>query len=106
MSHDQNFSDLSTALFATPARQYLNSPNSVVRLTLPCMAYAPADKLAIYAAATRGLIELEPGPRTPALKYGDFIDIDAALDDNELKRYRTDVAAVPRPMTRVVWPHT
>jgi len=105
MSHDQNFSDLSTALFATPARQHLNSPNSVARLTLPCMAYAPADKLAIYAAATRGLIELEPDPER-RLKYADFIDIDAALDDNELKRYRTDVAAVPRPMTRVVWPHT
>ncbi|WP_430754821.1 hypothetical protein [Magnetovirga frankeli] len=80
-----HFSYLSTALFATPANQYLDSPNIVARLRLPCMAYAPEDKLAIYAAATRGLMELEPNPER-RLKYADFIDIYTALDDNELKQ--------------------
>ena len=93
-----NFSYLSTALFATPARQYLNSHNIVARLTLPCMAYAPADKLAIYAAATRGLLELEPNPEQ-RLKYADFIDIYSALDDNELKRYQQHYAQEADAMT-------
>jgi len=92
------FSYLSAALFATPARQYLNSHNIVARLTLPCMAYAPEDKLEIYAAATRGLMELEPDPER-RLKYADFIDIYTALDDNELKRYQQHYAQEAEAMT-------
>ncbi len=93
-----NFSYLSTSLFATPAHQYLDSPNIVARLTLPCMAYAPEEKLAIYAAATRGLMELEPDPER-RLKYADFIDIYTALDNNELKRYQQDYAEENKAMT-------
>jgi hypothetical protein len=93
-----NFSYLSTALFATPAHQYLDSSNIVARLTLRCMAYAQDDKLAIYAAATRGLIELESNPER-RLKYADFIDIYTALDDNELKRYQRDYAEENKAMT-------
>ena len=92
------FSYLRAALFATPARQYLNSHNIVARLTLPCMAYAPEDKLEIYAAATRGLMELEPDPER-RLKYADFIDIYTALDDNELKRYQQQYAQEAEAMT-------
>ena len=50
------------------------------------MAYAPQDKLLVYAQALRGLLELEPAPEK-RLKYIDFIDIYADLDDNERQRY-------------------
>ena len=50
------------------------------------MAYAPADKLLVYAQAIRGLIELEPSPEKQR-KYLDFIDIYADLDDNERQLY-------------------
>ena len=47
------------------------------------MAYAPEEKLSLYAAATRGLIELEPDPEW-RLKYADFIDICTELNETEL----------------------
>ena len=50
------------------------------------MAYAPQDKLLVYAQALRGLLELEPAPEK-RLKYIDFIDIYADLDDNERQLY-------------------
>ncbi|QFY90636.1 DUF4351 domain-containing protein [Magnetovirga frankeli] len=62
------------------------------------MDYAPEDKLAIYAAATRGLMELEPDPER-RLKYADFIDIYTAMDDNELKHYQQDYAEENQAMT-------
>ncbi|QFY90630.1 DUF4351 domain-containing protein [Magnetovirga frankeli] len=62
------------------------------------MAYAPAEELEIYAAASRGLMELEPNPER-RLKYADFIDIYTALDDNELKRYQQDYAEENLAMT-------
>ena len=96
--HYLNFSYLSTALFATPARQHLDSNNIVARLTLPCMAYAPEEKLGIYAAATRGLMELEPDPER-RLKYADFIDIYTALDENELSRYQQTYTQEAKEMT-------
>jgi hypothetical protein len=81
-----DFRYLSSALFAIPAREHLNSRNLVARLALPSMAYAPEEKLAVYAHAVRGLIELEPHPEK-RLKYADFIDIYAALDENERRLY-------------------
>jgi hypothetical protein len=50
------------------------------------MAYAPEDKLLIYAQAIRGLVQLEPSPEK-RLKYVDFIDIYADLDENERQIY-------------------
>jgi hypothetical protein len=50
------------------------------------MAYAPEDKLLVYAQAIRGLVTLEPSPEK-RLKYVDFIDIYADLDDNERQLY-------------------
>jgi hypothetical protein len=52
----------------------------VARLKLHNMAYAPEDKLEVYASAVRGLRELEPDPER-GLKYLAFIDIHAALDE-------------------------
>jgi hypothetical protein len=69
-----------------PARDHLHSSNLVARLNLPNMAYAPDDKLLVYAQAIRGLVTLEPSPEK-RLKYVDFIDIYADLDENERQRY-------------------
>ena len=46
----------------------------------------PARRVETYAAAVRGLFELEPDPRRQE-KYVDFIDTYADLDDNERRRY-------------------
>lgn len=81
-----DFHCIDCALFALPAREHLDSRNLVARLNLPNMAYAPEDKLEVYASAMRGLRELEPDPER-CLKYLDFIDIYAALDENERDLY-------------------
>ncbi|KAA6185102.1 DUF4351 domain-containing protein [Thiohalocapsa marina] len=81
------FSYLHTALFRLRAREYLDSDNLVARLALPTMAFAPEEKFEVIAAATRGLTELEPDPER-RLKYADFIDIYAMLDENEWEAYR------------------
>ncbi|MFE8031882.1 DUF4351 domain-containing protein [Thiohalocapsa marina] len=85
--HYLQFSYLHTALFRLRAREYLDSDNIVARLTLPTMAFAPEEKFEVIAAATRGLTELEPDPER-RLKYADFIDIYAMLDENEWQAYR------------------
>jgi len=77
---------IACALKQIPARDHLHSTNLVARLNLPNMAYVPQDKLLVYAQAMRGLLELEPAPEK-RLKYIDFIDIYADLDDNERQRY-------------------
>ncbi len=81
-----DFRYIACALKQLPARDHLDSPNLVARLNLPNMAYAPADKLLVYAQAIRGLIELEPSPEKQR-KYLDFVDIYADLDDNERQLY-------------------
>jgi len=53
------------------------------------MPYPPEHKVAVYAQAVRGLIALESDPEK-RLKYLDFIDIYAALEDNERARYQRD----------------
>ena len=81
-----DFRYLACVLKQIPARDHFDSTNLVARLNLPNMAYAPEDKLRVYALALRGLIELEPSPEK-RLKYIDFIDIYADLDDNERQLY-------------------
>ncbi len=76
-----NFHYLACPLSKLRARDYLGSSNLVARLNLPNMTYAPDEKIAVYAQAVRGLITLEPDPER-RIKYLDFIDIYAALDDN------------------------
>jgi len=57
------------------------------------MAYAPEDKLAIYAAATRGLMELEPDPeRYELLSGGDQVFNDWA---GRTKRFSTIAIQTP-----------
>lgn len=81
------FHYLAVPLFQLQARDYLDSPNLVARLNLPNMAYSPDEKLEVYAQAVRGLLQLEPNPERQ-LKYLDFIDIYAQLDDNERQLYQ------------------
>ncbi len=81
-----DFGYMACALKQISARDHLHSSNLVARLNLPNMAYAPEDKLLIYAQAIRGLVQLEPSPEK-RLKYVDFIDIYADLDDNERQLY-------------------
>jgi hypothetical protein len=80
------FHYLHCALFARRARDCFDSPNLVARLTLPSMAYAPEEKLEVYAQAMRGLLQLEPNAER-RLKYLDFIDIYADLTENERVLY-------------------
>jgi hypothetical protein len=81
-----DFHYIACALKQIPARDHLASRNLVARLNLPNMAYDPQDKILVYAQAMRGLVELEPHPEL-RLKYLDFIDIYADLDDNERQLY-------------------
>ena len=83
------FRFLCVELSRLPFRQYQDSDNLVVRLNLPNMRYEPAERVAVYAAAVRGLISLEPDPEK-RLKYADFIDIYAVLNDTERACYERD----------------
>ena len=92
------FRYLACALAEIPARKYLGSDNLVARLNLPNMAYAPQEKVDVYAQAVRGLLQLEPHPEK-RLKYLDFIDIYAALDDNQRQEYATRYPQEANEMT-------
>ena len=70
------------------ARDHLSSANLVARLNLPNMHYPPEQKVDVYAQAVRGLLDLEPQPEK-RLKYLDFIDIYADLDENQRQDYAT-----------------
>jgi len=92
------FHFLSVDLAALPFRRYRDSDNIVARLNLPNMNYEPAEKVEVYAAAVKGLVTLEPNPELQ-LKYADFIDIYAALDDNERQEYERDHPAEAQIMS-------
>ncbi len=85
------FSTLAWPLFGLKARDYFDSPNLVARLNLPNMRYAPEEKVEVYAQAVRGLRTLEPD-RERQIKYLDFVDIYANLDETERQRYQQDYA--------------
>ena len=78
---------------------YRDSDNLVARLTLPNMAYPPERRVEVYAQAVRGLTALEPDPEK-RLKYLDFSDIYAALDDNERAQYLQDYPDEAQTMSR------
>ena len=52
------------------------------------MAYPPEKKVEMYARAREGLVELEPSP-DKRIKYADFIDFYAGLDESEIERFET-----------------
>ncbi|MDN5870629.1 MAG: hypothetical protein L0H73_07930, partial [Nitrococcus sp.] len=85
------FHYLACELASLSAESFLYSDNLVVRLNLPSMAYPAGRKLEIFARALQGLLALEPDPDPDPerqAKYVDFIDIYAALDDNERREFQ------------------
>jgi hypothetical protein len=80
------FRFLSCELAEMAYERYRESENIVARINLPNMRSAPERKLDVYAAAMRGLVRLEDDPEKQ-LKYFDFIDMYADLNDNERDQY-------------------
>ena len=81
------FDWLACRLAEMPAEDWRDSGNLVARVNLPNMNSPPHRRLAVHAAAVSGLLALEPDPDKRA-KYLAFIDMYAALTDNEYRRYR------------------
>jgi len=94
-----DFRYLAYALAEEPARAHFESGNIVARLNLPNMAHDPAERVEVYGHAVRGLLQLEPDPER-RLKYVDFIDIYAALDETEQALYRERHTEEAEKMTR------
>ncbi|MGE0085836.1 MAG: hypothetical protein AB7S75_15615, partial [Desulfococcaceae bacterium] len=63
-----------------PAEKHMESRNIVARLNLPNMKCRKHDRIAVYAHAQEGLVELEPDTEK-RLKYIDFVDCYANLDE-------------------------
>jgi hypothetical protein len=81
------FSFIACNLARLPAKRYCNSDNIVARLNLPNMLYSREEKVDMYAHALRGLFTLEPDVNKQ-VKYLDFIDLYAGLDENEQLIYQ------------------
>ena len=81
------FDYLACRLHAMDAARWLDSDNPVARVNLPNMRSPAERRVEVYAQAVRGLLTLEPDVDKRA-KYLEFIDIYAALTDNEFRRYR------------------
>jgi len=84
-----SFRYLACTLTALRWEDWRDSDNLVARLNLPNMRYRPSERVAVYASATRGLMELDPDPEK-RLKYADFIDIYAGLTAAEHEQYQRD----------------
>ncbi|MDM8537618.1 hypothetical protein QUF70_12745 [Desulfobacterales bacterium HSG17] len=72
------------------AEKHLSSSNIIARLNLPNMAYNRRNqekRIEIYGRAQEGLIELEQDTEK-RLKYLDFIDYYANINEEDLKQYR------------------
>ncbi len=81
------FKYIACELASLSVGEYRESNNLVARLNLPNMAWQNTDeKLAAFAAAVRGLENLEPDPER-RLKYADFIDTYGRLSPDERREY-------------------
>lgn len=93
------FQYLRCALGELRYADHRDSDNLVARLTLPSMQYPPGCKVEVYAQAVRGLTALEPDPEK-RLKYLDFIDIYADLNDAERVQYQREYPEEAQTMSR------
>ncbi len=84
-----SFNFIACELATIAYERFCNSDNIVARLNLPNMRYAAERKVDAYAHAVRGLASLEDDPEKQ-LKYIDFIDIYADLNENERARYQRE----------------
>ena len=89
------FRFISADLGRIPAELFVASRNIVARLNLPNMAYPPEKKVEMYARAREGLVELEPSP-DKRIKYADFIDFYAGLDESEIERFEKEFLPASR----------
>ena len=80
------FRYISCKLAEEPVNRWWNSRNVVARVNLPNMRGAAGRRVLTYGQAVRGLLELEPAS-VRREKYLEFIDIYAALTDNEFEQY-------------------
>ena len=96
------FDHLSCRLAALDASRWLDSANPVALVNLPNMR-GPADmeRVDVYARAVNGLRTLEPDGARLA-KYVEFIDIYAALTENEFQVYRRRYPEENAIMTGVI----
>ncbi|MCP4347771.1 MAG: DUF4351 domain-containing protein [Desulfobacterales bacterium] len=83
------FSYIVCDLGRIPAEMHMESNNIVARLNLPNMAYQSDQKIGVYANALDGLAELEKNPER-RIKYSEFIDLYAKLDEKDVIRYRKE----------------
>ncbi len=82
------FHHLSCRLAAMDAAAWRDSDNPVALVNLPNMRRpADMDRVDVFAGAARGLRAVEPD-RAKRTKYIQFIDIYAALTENEQETYR------------------
>ncbi|MDE0349549.1 MAG: DUF4351 domain-containing protein [Gammaproteobacteria bacterium] len=86
--HYLTFDHLSCRLDAMDAAAWRDSDNPVALVNLPNMLRPPdMDRVDVFAHAVRGLRAVEPD-RAKLAKYVQFIDIYAALTENEYETYR------------------
>ena len=95
------FDHLACRLDAMDAARWLHSDNPVARVNLPNMRCPASRRVEVYARAVRGLLTLESDGAKRA-KYLEFIDIYAALTDNEFQRYRRQYPEESTTMTGVI----
>ncbi len=81
------FEIIACDLKGIPVDRYMDSDNIVARVNLPNMAYDRDRRLEVYAKAREGLVELEPDPNR-RIKYSEFIDMYAELDEKDLILYQ------------------
>jgi hypothetical protein len=83
------------------AERWRDSGNVVARVNLPNMRSPESDRVDVCAAAVGGLLELEPD-KGRRRKYLEFIDMYAALTDNEYRQYRRQYPEESNAMAGVV----
>ena len=88
-THYLDFHFIAVELAAMSYHRWRDSDNIVARVNLPNMRHQRHERVEVFAAAIQGLIALEQDPEK-RLKYTDFIDTYAALDDNEYRRYQRE----------------
>ena len=96
------FDQVACRLDRIDAARWLDSDNPVARVNLPNMRRpADIDRVDVYASAVTGMMALEPDAAKLA-KYIEFIDIYAALEDNEFQIYRQRYPEASSVMTGVI----
>ncbi len=96
------FDHLSCRLAAMDAGEWRDSDNPVALVNLPNMRPpADMDRVDVFARAARGLRAVEPD-RAKLAKYVQFIDIYAALTENEQESYRRRYPEESRTMAGMI----